>query len=236
MSNVDTVSNISDGDLIAELTRRASESGDLKQKALEALAGDEARPDLKRALEGGEEATPDEGAKKRELSPEQQAELLSTLETRFTKAPDHYKRPKGVNFAEVRTALKARPDLMYSLAQTENAGGRIDIRAIEGNEFVFCDFAKETDESRRDLTYPQAKEAAKTMGVDIQSEEGWRALQKLGAFDANSWIWVQSDDIIDTGIARGANRHGSNLHVNRGSADYRNPLGGWRASLRVPKA
>ncbi len=228
---------ISDTELISELKRRASESGDLKQKALEALSKNETRPDVKQTLEGDEEDTPEEASEKRELSPEQQAELLSTLETRLTSEPNGYRRPEGVNFAEVKTALEARPDLMYSLAQTENAGGAVDIRAVTDNEFVFCDFAKETDESRRNLTYPQVEKAAKAMGVDVQSEEGWRALQRLGAFDTDSWIWVKSDDIIiDTGRARGANRDGDNLFVNRYFAVNHNPGGGWRASLRVPKA
>ncbi|MFH0838272.1 MAG: DUF4256 domain-containing protein [Patescibacteria group bacterium] len=198
--------------------------------------GEGVRTDVTQVIEGDEADAPEEASEKRELSPEEQAKLLSTLETRLTSEPGGYKRPEGVNFAEVKISLEARPDLMYSLAQTENAGGAVDIRAIEGNEFVFCDFAKETDESRRNLTYPQAEEAAKAMGVDIQSKEGWRALQKLGAFDTNSWIWVKSDDIIDTGCARDACRDGGGLVVDRYGAGGHRPNGGWRASLRVPKA
>lgn len=236
MGNTEAIREVSDEDFIAELERRASESGNLKQKVLEALAGDETRPDVKQTLEGGEEAATDEDAEKRELSPEEREELLSTLETRLTGKPESYKRPEGVEFSEVKAALEARPDLMWSLAQTENAGGAVDIRAIEGNEFVFCDFAKETDESRRNLTYPQVEEAAKAMGVDIQSEEGWRGHRKLGAFDPHSWIWVKSDDIIDTGDARSVISRGVYLGVSCFNAGNHDPYGGWRAELRVPKA
>ena len=125
---------------------------------------------------------------------------------------------------------------MWSLYQAENSGSLIDIRADEGNEFIFCDHNKETSESRRDMTYYQIQEAAEAMGVDIQSEEGWRALQEAGKFDSASWIWIKSEDIIETGDARFAYRDGGNLNVCRHDADNRHPYGGWRVELRVPKA
>lgn len=208
-----------------------------------ALAEDDVRPDVKQALADADGSViadqPDKPAKRPELSPEnaEAQALLSTLETRLAEEPQGYKRPEGVNFTEVKTALEARPDLMYSLAQMENSGGEVDIRAVEGNEFVFCDFAKETSEKRRNLTYYQVQKIAEDWSVDIQSKEGWRALQKLGAFDTESWwICVKSDDIIDTGFARFATRFGDSLFVrNYFSPDYHDPRMGWRASLRVPK-
>ena len=172
----------------------------------------------------------------RELSPEQQTVFLSVLETRLSSKPEHYRRPDGVEFSEVKKALEERPDLMWSLAQMENTGGAVDIRAVTDNEFVFCDFAKETSENRRDLTYYQVDKIAKKWGVDIQSEEGWRALQGLGVFDTSSWIWVRSDDIIDIGYARDARRRGYDLRVYRCDACGHFLSWGWRASLRVPKA
>jgi len=233
MGNAHTIKDISDNELIAELQRRASESPHLRRQASEALTEEKVRPDLKRALAGSGESVP-EDTEKRELSPEESAAFLASLETRLASKPECYKRPKGIKFSEVKDALEGRPDLMWSLAQMENSGGDVDIRAIEGNEFVFCDFAQETPKDRRDLNYYQVAEKAKEMGVDIQSEAGWRALQKLGKFDLETWIWVKSDDIIDTGLARRADRYGV-LRVNRLNADSHHMLRGWRAELRVKK-
>jgi len=234
MGNAHTIKDISDNDLIAELQRRATESPRLRRQASEALTEEKVRPSLKRALAGsGESVTED--TEKHELSPEESAEFLARLKNRLSSKPEYHKRPKGIEFPEVKDALEGRPDLMWSLAQMENSGGAIDIRAIEGNEFVFCDFTQETPKERRDLTYYQVAEKAKEMGVDIQSEAGWRALQKLGEFDLETWIWVKSDDIIDTGFARRADRFGV-LRVDRHDADSHHMLRGWRAELRVKKS
>jgi len=234
MGNADTIKDISDNDLIAELQRRASESSSLRRQALEALSGEKVRPSLKRTLEGSGGSAP-EDTEKRELSPEESVAFLARLKTRLANKPEYHKRPKGIEFPEVKDALEGRPDLMWSLAQMENSGGAVDIRAIEGNEFVFCDFTQETPKKRRDMTYYQVAEKAKEMGVDIQSEAGWRALQKLGEFDLETWIWLKSDDIIDTGFARRADRFGI-LRVDRHDADSHHMLRGWRAELRVKKS
>ena len=168
------------------------------------------------------------------LSPKESAELLARLKNRFSSKPEFHKRPKGIEFPDVKDALEGRPDLMWSLAQMENSGGAVDIRSIEDNEYVFCDFTQETPLKRRDMTYHQAVEKAKEMGVDIQSEAGWRALQKLDEFDLETWLWLKSDDIIDTGFARRADRFGV-LRVDRHDAESHHMLRGWRAELRVKK-
>ncbi len=244
MSEVEIPKGVTAEQLLAALEERKS-AGQLPYSLNErivALSENDVRPGIEQTLADADESItadqPDEPAERPKLSPEsaEAQALLSTLETRLTKNPQGYKRPEGVDFAEVKAALEARPDLMYSLAQMENSGGEVDIRAVEGNEFVFCDFAKETSEKRRDLDYYQVEKIAEDWGVDVQSEEGWRALQKLGVFDTDSWIWVKSDDIIDTGDARLADRNGLNLHVLPFLAGNHDPFRGWRASLRVPKA
>lgn len=223
MGNTDTIKEVSDTGFIVGLKHGLS---NFKNQILGFLNGNKTRSDIKQVIEDTE---------KNRLSPEEQEKLLLTLKTRLTSKPKDYKRAENVNFAEVKVAMEARSDLMWSLAQTENAGGAVDICDITDTEFIFCDFAKETDKSRRDLTYSQAKKEAKAMGVNIQSEEEWRAFQKLGIFDAHSWVWVQSDDIFDKGLAWLARRVGDKLEVIHSIAAGHRLGEGWRASLKIPR-
>jgi len=236
VSNTDFIKGVNDEIFIAELKHKPSGFSRLKQQILESLNRNKTRFGIKQVIEGDKENTTEESIERHQLSPEEQAKLLSTFKARLTSEPKDYKRAKGLNFTEIKSALEARSDLMWSLAQTENAGGIVDIRAITDAEFVFCDFAKETDRSRRNLTYSQAKKDAKEMGVDIQSEEEWRALQKLGDFDTKSWVWVQSDDIFDRGLAWLARRTGDKLEIIHSIAAGHRQGEGWRAELRLPKA
>ncbi len=63
-------------------------------------------------------------APKTKLSPEQQAELLSTLQTRFEKNPD---RHPGLAWATVQIRLNAAPEKMWSLHEMERTGGEPDV-------------------------------------------------------------------------------------------------------------
>ena len=162
--------------------------------------------------------------------------LLSALEARFAKKPKYYKRPEGVDFAEVKKALGANPTLMRSLAQMENTGGEPDIIAVEPDAFVFGDCSEESP-NRRNLTYDQATVQAKEFGVDMMSEEDYLKMQNLGKFDQQSSSWLATpEDIRKTGLALGGNRSGGVVYVYERNADFSNPGRGWRASLRVPKA
>lgn len=235
MGNADTIRNVSDEDLIAELKRRASESDVVKQQALEALADDEVRPDLEKTLKGSGEPAP-ENTKKDELSPEQQSELFAVLETRFNGAPKHYKRPEGVIFAEVKAALEANPELMWKIHWMEKTGGEPDVVAEENDTFRFRDFSAESPGGRRNLNYFQSAEMAEEIGVDIVSEEVYRTMQKTGVFDQSSIIWLKSDDILDKGgFARLGGRFGDHINVNKGRAGRSTRSRGWRAELQVSK-
>jgi len=161
--------------------------------------------------------------------------LLSALEARFAKKPKYYKRPEGVDFAEVKKALGANPTLMRSLAQMENTGGEPDIIAVEPDAFVFGDCSEESP-NRRNLTYDQATVQAKEFGVDMMSEEDYLKMQNLGKFDQQSSSWLATpEDIRKTGRAVRGNRGGAGVGVYEGAAGARGPGLGWRASLRVKK-
>ena len=230
----DTIREIGDDDLIAELKRRASESGDLKQKALEALAGDETRPDVKQTLEGNGETASEEDVEKHELSSEEQAKLFSALEARFSE--DMPYRPDTVKFADVRKALEARPDLLYSLNQMEKTGGQPDVIGVEGNTFVFADVSKESPEGRRNLDYDEAKAMADEIGVEMMDEIIYRKLQEQIPLDAETWSWLLTDaETRAHGNALRGYRVGVSVNVYEYWADSRSPDRGFRGLLRVPK-
>jgi len=176
-------------------------------------------------------------AEKRELTPEHQTLLLPVFEERLAQKPRHYSHPKGINFYDVKKALEANPALMYSLAKMESTGGMPDIIAVEKDAFVFGDCSAESP-NRRDITYDQASEMAKEFGVDIMTEEIYRAMQELGKFDRETWGWLATTaDVRESGKALGGNRHnGGSVNVHRYDAHYHNPHAGWRGVLRVQKA
>jgi len=170
------------------------------------------------------------------LTPEQQAELFSALEARFAKQPEHYKRPEGIDFAEVRKALEANPALMYSLAQMENTGGAPDIIAVEKDAFVFGDCSAESP-NRRNFTYDQAAIQAKEFGVDMMSEGVYRGMQESGKFDhLETWSWLATpDDIRSDGYALFGFRRNDVVSVDGDDPLDPEPFGGWRGVLRVPR-
>ena len=57
---------------------------------------------------------------KKELSPEQDEELLKVLKARFEKNPD---RHKCLEWAKVQEKLEANPEKLWSLNEMERTGG-----------------------------------------------------------------------------------------------------------------
>jgi hypothetical protein len=192
-----------------------------------AEASENVREDVTDTLE-------DEG--KRELTPEQQAELLSTLETRFSSEPEHYKRIKGVGFAEVKKALEANPEMMWSLAQMENTGGQPDIVAIEDNAFIFGDCSAKSPD-RRNLDYYDSAKMAKQFGVEMMTAEVILKMQETGQFEKNSvsWIATPADILKATHRARYSIRHMDQYEVALYTASDFFEFRGWRGMLRVPR-
>lgn len=135
-------------------------------------------------------------------------ELLRTLERRFT---SNMPRHEGIAWAEVRARLEGDADALTSIRRMEVTGGEPDVigRDEATGQVTFCDCSAESPTGRRSLCYdgealaarkehrPQgsAIEMAASMGIDLLTEEDYRALQRLGAFDTktSSWIGTPSD-------------------------------------------
>lgn len=142
---------------------------------------------------------------KKKLSPAETKELLTILKNRFVQ---NIKRHKDVAWEKVQTRLEAKADKLWSLNEMEKTGGEPDVVAFDKKtgEYIFYDCAAESPKGRRSICYdhqalesrkehkPQnsAMQMAEDMGIEVLTEEEYRALQKLGNFDAKTSSWIQT--------------------------------------------
>ncbi|WP_033542931.1 DUF4256 domain-containing protein [Planococcus sp. CAU13] len=146
---------------------------------------------------------------RKELSPDQQEELLAKLQTRFEK---NMHRHEGIEWSKVQAKLEENPEKLWSLFQMEETGGEPDVAVLEPQEevYFFYDFSAETPKGRRSLCYDrEAWEARKKfkpentvmdmaaeMGIEVLTEDEYRELHKFGAFDKKTSTWVKTPERI----------------------------------------
>jgi hypothetical protein len=89
---------------------------------------------------------------KKELSPEQRAQLLRALKARFEK---NMNRHEGLAWAQVQTRLEASAEKLWSLNEMERTGGEPDVVGHDATtgEYLFCDCSAESPKGRRSLCY-----------------------------------------------------------------------------------
>jgi hypothetical protein len=177
----------------------------------------------------------------------QREELLRTLKARFEK---NMNRHKGLEWAQVRSRLEANPEKLWSLGEMERTGGEPDVVGYdkETGEYIFVDCSAESPKGRRSVCYDRealesrkkykpensAIDMAADMGVELLTEEQYRALQKLGKFDTKTSSWVQTPaDIRALGGAIFADFRYGNVFVYHNSAESYYAARGFRGSLRV---
>ena len=136
---------------------------------------------------------------KKELSPQQQKELLGALKARFEK---NMNRHKGLEWANVQARLQANPEKLWSINEMERTGGEPDVVSHDKKtgEYIFYDCSPESPKGRRSLCYDRealesrkehkpkdnALDMAAAMGIELLTEEQYRELQKLGNFDTKT--------------------------------------------------
>ena len=184
---------------------------------------------------------------KKKLSAEQLEQLLKILKTRFEKNKN---RHKGIDWSGVEASLKAAPAKMWSLNEMENTGGEPDVVGHDKKtgEYIFFDCSAETPKNRRSLCYDHealesrkehkpeysAVEMANDMGIELLTEEEYRALQKLGEFDLKSSSWVKTPpDIRKLGGALFCDRRYGHVFLSHNGAESYFGARGFRGSLRV---
>ncbi len=173
--------------------------------------------------------------------------LLQLLKTRFGK---HRERHPGIEWAQVEARLAERPEALVALEAMEASGGEPDVIGLEPKtgRIVFCDCAAESPAGRRSVAYDakgrlsrkenqpesSALERAAEMGVDLLTEDEYRALQELGEFDRKTSSWVMAPPGLRAlgGALFCDRRYGRVFVYHNGPQSYYAGRG-FRTSLRV---
>jgi len=184
---------------------------------------------------------------KKKLTAEERDQLLNTLKARFDKNKN---RHKGIDWADVATRLKDKPEKLWSLGIMEETGGEPDVVGYDKKtgEYIFYDCSPETPKGRRSICYDNealeerkqhkpadsAMEMAKSIGIEMLDEEQYRELQKLGNFDTKTSSWLKTPDNIRKlgGAIFGDYRYGQVFIYHNGADSYYG-VRGFRGSLRV---
>jgi hypothetical protein len=184
---------------------------------------------------------------KGKLSAMQRDELVGTLKARFEKQK---KRHPGIDWADVEERLAAHPAKLWSLHEMERTGGEPDVVGFDkkSGEYLFYDCSAESPSGRRSLCYDgealaarkenkpagSAMEMAAAMGIELLSEEEYRALQELGAFDTKTSSWVKTPSAIrKLDGALFCDRRYDHVFVYHNGASSYYAARGFRGSLRV---
>lgn len=185
--------------------------------------------------------------KNKALSLEQCEELLQTLQERFEK---NMNRHQGLDWATVQAKLETKAEKLWSLNEMESTGGEPDVVGHDENtgEFIFYDCAKESPKGRRSVCYDRealesrkkhqpentAIDMATAMGIELLTEEQYRALQELGTFDLKTSSWVQTPaNIRKLGGAIFCDRRYDTVFMYHNGADSYYAARGFRGALKV---
>ena len=192
-------------------------------------------------------------ANKKLLSPKQSKELLNTLKGRFEK---NMNRHKGIEWAKVQARLNSPVggEKLWSLNEMERTGGEPDVVDYDKKtgEYIFYDCSAESPDGRRSVCYDReglesrkefkpknnAIDMAAAMGIELLTEEQYRALQRRQMagenFDTKTSSWLKTPaEIRKLGGAIFADFRFGNVFVyHNGPQSY---YGGraFRGSLRV---
>nr|WP_304213787.1 DUF4256 domain-containing protein [Fredinandcohnia onubensis] len=184
---------------------------------------------------------------KKELSLEQVEELLNTLKERFEKNTN---RHSDLEWAKVQAKLEANPSKLWSLNEMEATGGEPDVVGYDKDtdEYIFNDCSAESPKGRRSVCYDRealearkkhkpensAMDMATEMGIELLTEEQYRALQELGNFDLKTSSWVQTPAAIrKLGGAIFCDCRYDTVFTYHNGADSYYGARGFRGSLRV---
>ncbi len=183
----------------------------------------------------------------KELSSKQGEELLNILKTRFEK---NINRHKDIKWTKVEAKLEKNKDKLWSLNEMERTGGEPDVIGYDKKtgEYIFYDCSIESPNGRRSFCYDRAAldarkenkpkdnavDVAAAMGIELLTEEQYRELQKLGAFDLKTSSWVKTpDNIRKLGGAIFCDRRYDTVFVYHNGAESYYAARGFRGSLKV---
>ena len=181
------------------------------------------------------------------MKAQERDDLLRVLAARFE---TNMHRHHGVGWVEVRARLESNPGALKSLLAMEATGGEPDVigQGKGTGRFTFIDCSIESPTGRRSLCYDRAAldsrkqnkpqgsavELAAEMGIDLLTEEQYRALQTLGEFDNKTSSWVETpSDVRSLGGALFCDRRYGRVFVYHNGAESYYAARGFRGSLSV---
>jgi hypothetical protein len=181
------------------------------------------------------------------MKAKEREELLKTLKARFEK---NMNRHKGVEWAKVQARLEANDEKLRALNEMENTGGEPDVVGLDKKtgEYVFYDCSAESPKGRRSVCYDRealdarkehkpessAVEMATATGVELLTEEQYRALQQFGEFDTKTSSWVHTpSDIRKLGGALCMERRYGHVFLGHNGAQSYYATRGFRGLLKV---
>lgn len=174
-------------------------------------------------------------------------ELLQMLKTRFEK---HMERHAGIAWADVLARLEAHPVALTSLQQMEASSGEPDVVAVDKKtgEVSFVDCSAESPAGRRSGCYDRealdsrkenkpehnAVEMAAEMGIELLTEDEYRALQSLGKFDLKTSSWIRTPpEVRKLGGALFCDRRYERVFVYHNGVQSYYAARGFRGALKV---
>ena len=185
----------------------------------------------------------------KKLTSAQQDSLFSVLKVRFEK---NMNRHQGLEWVKVLAKLNtpAAGEKLWSLSEMERTGGEPDVvdHDKKTGEYIFYDCSAESPNGRRSFCYDRealdsrkenkpkdnAVDMAASMGIEILSEEQYRALQKLGHFDTKTSSWIKTPSgIRKLGGAIFCDRRYDTVFVYHNGAESYYAARGFRGSLKV---
>jgi hypothetical protein len=178
---------------------------------------------------------------------EQREEFLKTLKARFEK---NMNRHKGLEWAKAQAKLEANAEKLWSLYEMERTGGEPDVvgQDKKTSEYIFYDCSAESPKDRRSVCYDKealesrkehkpadsAIDMATAMGIELLTEEQYRELQKLGAFDTKTSSWVKTPSAVrKLGGALFCDRRYDTVFLYHNGAESYYAARGFRGSLKV---
>jgi Protein of unknown function (DUF4256) len=174
-------------------------------------------------------------------------ELPGVLKARFHQ---NAHRHKGIVWGDVEARLATNSDALKALHAMEASGGEPDVigQDKQTGQIVFCDCSTQSPSGRRSVCYdrealdsrkshkPQnsAVEMAAAMGIDLLTEDEYRALQQLGEFDTTTSSWIKTpSDVRSLGGALFCDRRYGKVFVYHNGAESYYAARGFRGLLRA---
>lgn len=178
---------------------------------------------------------------------QERGQPIEALKARFAAHPH---RHEGIAWADVLARLEGSGSALRSLGEMEASGGEPDVIGMDAvtGRFVLCDCSAESPPGRRSLCYDRealdarkenkpggcVTEMAAEMGIELLTEEQYRALQQLGEFDlkTSSWIATPAELRGQGGALFCDRRYGRVFVYHNGAASYY-AARGFRGLLRI---